>query len=43
VASSIRGRLRDLGGEAQMAGREGSGVTVRMRVPKERPRDGGEA
>jgi signal transduction histidine kinase len=43
VASSIRGRLRDLGGEAEMAGREGSGVTVRMRVPKERQRDGGEA
>jgi signal transduction histidine kinase len=34
VASSIRGRLRDLGGDAQWSGREGSGVTVRMRAPK---------
>ncbi|HEX5522383.1 MAG TPA: ATP-binding protein, partial [Pedococcus sp.] len=34
VASSIRGRLRDLGGEAEWVGREGAGVTVRMRAPK---------
>jgi signal transduction histidine kinase len=34
VASSIRGRLRDLGGEADWTVREGSGVTVRMRAPK---------
>jgi signal transduction histidine kinase len=37
VASSIRGRLRDLGGDAQWSGREGSGVTVRMRAPKRAP------
>ena len=34
VASSIRGRLRDLGGDAEWAGRVGTGVTVRMRAPK---------
>lgn len=37
VASSIRGRLRDLGGEAEWVGREGGGVTVRMRAPKHAP------
>lgn len=37
VASSIRGRLRDLGGDAEWAVREGSGVTVRMRAPKRAP------
>jgi len=37
VASSIRGRLRDLGGDAEWVGREGGGVTVRMRVPKHAP------
>lgn len=37
VASSIRGRLRDLGGVAQWSSREGSGVTVRMRAPKRAP------
>ncbi|HEY7717266.1 MAG TPA: ATP-binding protein [Pedococcus sp.] len=34
VASSIRGRLRDCGGDAQWSSREGGGVTVRMRAPK---------
>lgn len=34
VASSIRGRLRDCGGDAEWASREGGGVTVRMRAPK---------
>ena len=40
VASSIQGRLRDLGGDAELAVREGAGVTVRMRAP--RGVDGGE-
>lgn len=35
AAASIRGRLRDLGGQAEWSGREGSGVTVRMRAPKD--------
>jgi signal transduction histidine kinase len=34
VASSIRGRLRDCGGDAEWSSREGGGVTVRMRAPK---------
>jgi len=34
AASSIRGRLVDLGGEATFASREGAGVTVVMRVPR---------
>jgi signal transduction histidine kinase len=34
AASSIVGRLADLGGMAEYAGREGAGVTVRMRAPK---------
>jgi signal transduction histidine kinase len=34
AASSIRGRLADLGGEATYTGREGSGVTVVMRAPR---------
>lgn len=34
ASSSIRGRLRDLGGEAVYSGREGSGTTVTMRAPK---------
>lgn len=44
VASSIRGRLRDAGGDAEWVGREGSGVTVRMRAPKRaaQPASGGE-
>jgi signal transduction histidine kinase len=37
VASSIRGRLRDCGGDAEWVVREGSGVTVRMRAPKRAP------
>ena len=41
VASSIRGRLRDLGGEAEWVGREGAGVTVRMRAPKKSTRGRG--
>lgn len=43
AASSIRGRLADLGGEATYAGREGTGVTVRMRAPKDGGRRGGPA
>jgi signal transduction histidine kinase len=39
ASSSIRGRLADLGGEATYAGREGSGVTVRMRAPKQGSRE----
>ena len=35
AASSIRGRLSDLGGEATYSSREGSGVTVRMQVPRD--------
>ncbi len=38
ASSSIRGRLADLGGTAEYAVREGAGVTVRMRAPKD---DGG--
>jgi signal transduction histidine kinase len=34
ASSSIRGRLADLGGEAEYSSREGAGVTVRMRAPK---------
>ena len=34
AVSSIRGRLADLGGVAEYAGREGAGVTIRMRAPK---------
>jgi signal transduction histidine kinase len=34
AASSIMGRLADLGGVAEYGGREGAGVTVRMRAPK---------
>jgi len=34
ASSSIRGRLRDLGGEAVYSGREGSGTTVTMRAPR---------
>ena len=34
ASSSIRGRLRDLGGEAVYSGRQGSGTTVTMRAPK---------
>ena len=41
AASSIRGRLSDLGGEATYSSREGSGVTVRMRAPKDGGRRGG--
>ena len=41
ASSSIRGRLTDLGGTAEYAGREGAGVTVRMRAPKDGGRDGG--
>jgi signal transduction histidine kinase len=37
VSSSIRGRLRDCGGDAEWVVREGSGVTVRMRAPKNAP------
>ena len=37
VSSSIRGRLRDCGGDAEWVVREGSGVTVRMRAPKRVP------
>jgi signal transduction histidine kinase len=37
VSSSIRGRLRDCGGDAEWVVREGSGVTVRMRAPKRAP------
>jgi signal transduction histidine kinase len=44
VSSSIRGRLRDCGGDAEWVVREGSGVTVRMRAPKRTPQatSGGE-
>jgi len=44
VSSSIRGRLRDCGGDAEWVVREGSGVTVRMRAPKRAPQaaSGGE-
>jgi hypothetical protein len=35
ASSSIRGRLADLGGTAEYSGREGAGVTVRMRAPKD--------
>lgn len=41
VSASIRGRLRDLGGTAEWQGREGSGVTVRMRAPKAGTRETG--
>ena len=41
ASSSIRGRLRDLGGSADYASREGAGVTVRMRAPKSRSADDG--
>jgi signal transduction histidine kinase len=34
ASTSIAGRLRDLGGEAQWRSRPGSGVTVRLRVPR---------
>jgi signal transduction histidine kinase len=43
ASSSIRGRLADLGGTAEYAGREGAGVTVRMRAPKDGGRDDGGA
>lgn len=43
ASSSIRGRLADLGGTAEYAGREGAGVTVRMRAPKHGGRDDGGA
>ncbi|WP_206665766.1 MacS family sensor histidine kinase [Pedococcus bigeumensis] len=39
ASSSIRGRLSDLGGTAEYSGREGAGVTVRMRAPKDGGRD----
>ena len=39
ASSSIRGRLRDLGGTAEYSVREGAGVTVRMRAPKDGGRD----
>jgi signal transduction histidine kinase len=35
AVSSIRGRLADLGGVAEYAGREGAGVTIRMRSPRD--------
>jgi signal transduction histidine kinase len=34
ASSSICGRLRDLGGSAEYTSREGAGVTLRMRAPK---------
>jgi signal transduction histidine kinase len=37
AVSSIRGRLADLGGMAEYGGREGAGVTIRMRAPKGGP------
>lgn len=43
AASSIRGRLADLGGTAEYTAREGAGVTVRMRAPKVGPDDRGGA
>jgi signal transduction histidine kinase len=41
ASSSIRGRLTDLGGSAEYAVRDGGGVTVRMRAPKDGGRDNG--
>jgi signal transduction histidine kinase len=41
ASSSIRGRLADLGGVAEYTSREGRGVTVRMRAPKQGSRDDG--
>ena len=41
ASSSIRGRLADLGGVAEYTSREGGGVTVRMRAPKQGTRGTG--
>jgi signal transduction histidine kinase len=43
AASSIRGRLADLGGEATYLGREGAGVTIVMRAPRSGVPQGGES
>ena len=43
AASSIRGRLADLGGEATYSGREGAGVTIVMRAPRSGVPQGGES
>jgi signal transduction histidine kinase len=42
VSQSIRGRLRDLGGAADLVSVAGQGVEVEMRLPR-RPRDTGDA
>ena len=42
ASSSIRGRLLDLGGTAEYTSREGRGVTLRMRAPKDGTRTEGE-
>ena len=43
VALSIRGRLRDLGGTAELISVPGQGTEVELRVPNRRPRTGGRA
>lgn len=35
AAASIRGRITDLGGTAEYSSREGAGVTLRLRVPRQ--------
>jgi signal transduction histidine kinase len=37
VSSSIRGRLREIGGDGMITSRPGSGTTVRMTVPNDLP------
>lgn len=37
VAQSIRGRLRDLGGTAELLSVPGQGTEVELRLPKEAP------